>query len=88
MNYFLKNPVGLIIAFLNVSTFLLLIYVLLQTLEEGRKGKVFRILDRIFSPLLSPFRRLIPIQRVDSAAIVLIIILQLIVFFIKKRVLL
>jgi uncharacterized protein YggT (Ycf19 family) len=84
MSYFVKSPVGLIIAFLNVSTFLLLIYVLLQTLEEGRRGKVFRILDNIFSPFLSPLRRFLPIGRIDSAAIVLIVILQLIAFIIKR----
>ena len=84
MNYFAKSPIGLIIAFLNVSTFLLLIYVLLQTLEEERRGKVFRILDNIFSPLLSPLRRFLPIGRIDLAAIVLIVILQLIAFIIKR----
>jgi len=84
MDYFVKDPVGLIIAFLNVSTFLLLIYILLQAMEELRGGKIFRMLDYIFAPLLSPLRRFLPVGRIDSAAIVLIVVLQLTAFIIKR----
>ena len=84
MSYFIKSPTGLIIAFMNVCTFLLLIYILLQLMEEKQRGKVFVILDRIFSPILSPLRKFFRAGRIDWAAVAVIIILQLAVFIIKK----
>ncbi|MDZ7859064.1 MAG: YggT family protein [Candidatus Krumholzibacteriota bacterium] len=84
MDYFVKSPSGLIIAFLNVCTFMLLIYILLQILEEKQRGKVFAILDRIFSPILTPLRRFLQAGRIDWAAVGVIIILQLAAFIIKK----
>jgi len=41
-------------------------------------------MDRAFSFLLSPLRKLMPEFRIDLAAIIAIIILRLVVFFIKR----
>ena len=80
---FITDPLGLIIAFLNVTTFLLLVYVLLQAVAEGR-SRLLRVLDRIFAPLLAPIRRRLPAWRIDSASVILAIVLQLIAFAIKS----
>jgi uncharacterized protein YggT (Ycf19 family) len=73
----------LIIATLNVVSLILLLYVLLQLVGE-RRGKVYSLMDRVFSPLLSPLRRLTPEFRIDPAAVVLLALLRLIVFLIKR----
>jgi len=82
MNYFVNNSIGLIIAFLNVCTFLLLIYFLLQLAGE-RRGKVFALMERTFGKVLEPLRNFLPDWGIDLAAVVMILILQLIAFTIK-----
>jgi uncharacterized protein YggT (Ycf19 family) len=84
MELFITDPIGLIIAFLNVTTFVLAVYVFLQLAAEGR-SKLLRILDGGFSPLLAPLRRNLPAWRVDTASIVCIAVLQLIVFALRRR---
>jgi uncharacterized protein YggT (Ycf19 family) len=84
MGYFITDPVGLIIAFLNVVTFLLLVYVFLQAMAAGR-SKLLRALDRIFAPLISPLRRALPAWRIDTASIILAVMLQVIAFVLKRR---
>ena len=83
MGLFITDPLGLIIAFLNVTTFLLLVYALLLAVAEGR-SKLLWVLDRIFAPLLAPLRRRLPAWRIDPASIFLAIVLQLIAFAIKS----
>ncbi|MFO7915638.1 MAG: YggT family protein [Candidatus Krumholzibacteriales bacterium] len=73
----------MIIATLNVVSLLLLVYVMLQLVGEAR-GRVYSAMDRLFSFILSPLRKLMPVMKIDLAAIVLIAILRLIVFFIKR----
>ena len=83
MAYFETSPIGLIIAALNVATFLLLVYIFLEQVVDERSA-LLRALDRIFTPILWPLRRLLPEWRVDTAALILAAILQMIVFVIKR----
>ena len=83
MRYFVTGPIGLIIAFCNVTTFVLLVYLFLKVVAEGRSG-LFRVLDRIFAPLLTPLRRALPDWRLDAAPIILALIFQLIAFALKR----
>ncbi len=82
MNYFVNGGFGLIIALLNVCTFLLLIYFLLQLAGE-RRGKVFALMEKTLGEALRPLRRILPDWGIDLAAVVMILILQLIAFTIK-----
>lgn len=82
MAYFETSTIGLIIAALNVATFLLLVYLFLGIVADERSA-LFRALDRIFTPILGPLRRSLPEWRVDVAALILAVILQMIVFAIK-----
>ncbi len=84
MGYIITDPVGLIIAVLNVTTIALLIYVLLQAVAD-RRSKLLRVLDRLFSPVSSLLRRVLPESRIDLAPVVAAILLQMIAFFIKRR---
>ena len=83
MAYFETSPIGLIIAALNVATFLLLVYLFLELVADERSA-LLRALDRIFTPILSPLRRSLPEWRVDSAALILAVMLQMIAFVIKR----
>ena len=83
MGYFITDPIGLIIAFLNVVTFLLLVYILLQLVAEGR-SRLLGVLDRIFAPILSPLRGVLPAWKLDPASIILAAVLQLIAFALKR----
>jgi uncharacterized protein YggT (Ycf19 family) len=83
MGLFVTDRVGLIIAFLNTVTFLLLIYMLLQAVGEPR-SRVFRVLDRIFSPVLLPLRRILPKRGFDTAPLIAAAVLQLIAFAVKQ----
>lgn len=79
----MTDIIGLIIAALNVATVLLLVYVLLEWVADER-SRLLRVLDRIWSPLLDPPRRVLPEWRIDSASLILALILQIIVFFLKR----
>lgn len=84
MGYFVTDTVGLIIAGLNVVTVVLLIYVFLQVVAEGR-STLLKVLDRIFAPPLAPLRRLLPAWRVDGASLVVAALLQMIAIVLKRR---
>ncbi len=84
MGYFVTDGVGLILAFLNTLTFLLLLYLFLQ-LVGVPDSRVFRALDRIFSPALSPVRRLMKGLRFDASPLVLAAVLQMIATAIRKN---
>ena len=84
MDYFVTDTVGLIIAGLNVITVVLLIYVFLQVVAEGR-STLLKVLDRIFGPVLSPLRRALPAWRIDGASIIAAALLQLIVMALRRR---
>ena len=83
MGCFVTDIVGLIIAALNVTTVLLLVYVLLEWVADER-SRLLRVLDRIWSPLLGPVRRALPAWRIDVVPLILALVLQIIVFFLKR----
>ena len=83
MAYFETSSIGLIIAALNVATFLLLVYLFLEQVAD-KKSALLNALDRIFTPILKPLRRSLPEWRVDTAALILAVILQMIVFVMKR----
>jgi uncharacterized protein YggT (Ycf19 family) len=84
MSYFVTDPVGLIIAALNVITVVLLIYVFLQAVAAGQ-SKLLKVLDRLFGPIIAPLRRILPKSPVDGASIIIAVLLQVIVFVLKRR---
>lgn len=84
MGYFVSGSVGLILAFLNTLTVLLLLYMVLQ-LVGAPDSKVFQALDRIFSPVLKPVRRLLKRPGFDLSPLILAALLQLVALAIKKN---
>ena len=81
---FITGVFGLIIAFLNVITFLLLIYLLLQMIGDDR-SKVLGVLDKVFSPVLQPLRKVLPSWRIDISPAILALALQIAAEIIKRR---
>lgn len=79
----MTDVVGLIIAALNVATVLLLVYIFLEWVADER-SRLLRVLDRIWSPPLAPLRRVLPAWRIDSASLILALILQIIIFLLKR----
>jgi uncharacterized protein YggT (Ycf19 family) len=84
MGYFVTNTLGLILAVLNTLTFLALLYMLLQ-LVDVPESRVHRALDRIFSPVLAPVRRLLGRKRFDASPLLLAAVLQLIALAVRKN---
>ncbi len=84
MGYFVADTVGLILAFLNTMTFLLLLYLFLQ-LVGMPDSRVYRALDRIFSPVLKPVRRLLKRQGFDASPLIIAVVLQLIALAVRKN---
>ena len=84
MGYFVSNSVGLILAFLNTLTVLLLLYMVLQHVGAP-DSKVFQALDRIFSPVLKPVRQLLKRPGFDLSPLMLAALLQLVALAIKKN---
>lgn len=84
MGYFLSGAVGLILAFLNTLTFLLLLYMFLQ-LVSVPDSRVYKALDRIFSPVLKPVRRLLKRQGFDASPLILAAVIQLIALAVRKN---
>jgi len=84
MGYFVSGSVGLILAFLNTLTVLLLLYMVLQ-LVGAPDSKVFQALDRIFSPVLKPVRQLLKRPGFDLSPLILAALLQLVALAIKKN---
>lgn len=84
MGHFVMDTVGLIIASLNVITVVLLIYLLLQMVAEERSS-LLKVLHRIFGPVLAPLRRALPEWRIDGAALIVAVLLQLVVLVVRRR---
>jgi uncharacterized protein YggT (Ycf19 family) len=84
MGYFVSDTVGLILAFLNTVTVLLLLQLVLQ-LVDAPDSKVKKALDNIFSPVLRPLRRLLKRPGFDLSPLVLAAVLQLIALAIRKN---
>ena len=84
MGYFVDDTVGLILAFLNTLTVLLLLYFVLQ-LAGVRDSKVLRVLDKAFSPALRPVRRLLRKMRFDISPLILAALIQLVAQAIRKN---
>ena len=84
MGYFVDNQVGLILAFLNTITFLVLLYMFLQ-LVNVPGSKVYKALDTIFSPVLKPVRRLLKRERIDLSPLILAAAIQLLAMAVRKN---
>ena len=84
MGYLVNDQVGLILAFLNTLTVLLLLYMVLQ-LVGVPDSKVYKALDRIFSPVLKPARWLLKRQGFDASPLILAAVLQLIAMAVRKN---
>lgn len=76
---FVTDRIGLIIASCNVLSIVLLIYLFLEILA-GERSRLFVALDKIFTPILFPLRKVAPDARFDYAPIVLAVILQVVAF--------
>jgi uncharacterized protein YggT (Ycf19 family) len=83
MGYFITDTIGLIIATLNTVTFITIVYVFLKAVEE--RSKLFHALDRVYGPLLAPVRRILPPWRLDLAALILAVILQIVALYVRRR---
>jgi YggT family protein len=67
--------------FFNALQLLLLIYILGSWLPGLRRNSFFRALDDLFDPLLAPFRRILPPERLgglDISPIFFILVLGLV----------
>jgi uncharacterized protein YggT (Ycf19 family) len=84
MGYFVTDTFGLILAALNVVTFILLIYIFLG-LAAGERSSLFRFLNRILGVLLAPLRNVLPEWKVDVSSLILVVVLQVIAFVIKWK---
>jgi uncharacterized protein YggT (Ycf19 family) len=84
MGLFIGDTVGLILAFLNTLTILLLLSMVLQ-LVDAPESKVKKALERIFSPVLKPVRRMLRTGAFDLSPAVLAALLQLIALAIRKN---
>jgi uncharacterized protein YggT (Ycf19 family) len=84
MGLMVTEPIGLIIAVLNVISFLLLVHLFLRLVVEER-SRLYRVLDRIFAPILSPMNAVLPGERFSYASIALIVLLQVIAFALRRR---
>ena len=82
MGYFVTNPIGLIIAVLNVVTFITLVYVFLKAVEE--RSRLLHVLDKVYVPLLAPLRRVLPAWKLDLASLIIAAVLQLVAFYVKR----
>jgi len=84
MGLFVTDPVGLILAFCNTTTFILLLYMFLITVGAPR-SRVFRALDRLLGPVLAPLRRLTSVLRFDASPLIAVVIIQLIALAVRKN---
>jgi uncharacterized protein YggT (Ycf19 family) len=83
MSYFISERIGLIIATLNTATLITIVYVFLKAVEE--RSRLLRVLDKVYTPLLAPLRRILPAWRLDIASLILAVILQLVAFYVRRR---
>lgn len=82
MGYFITDCIGLIIAALNTATFITLVYVFVKAVEE--RSRLLHMLDKVYTPILTPLRRVLPAWKLDLAAIILAVVLQIVAFGIKR----
>jgi len=82
MGYFITDSIGLIIAALNTATFITLVYVFVKAVEE--RSRLLHMLDKVYTPILTPLRRVLPAWKLDLAAIILAVVLQIVAFGIKR----
>ena len=82
MGYFVADKFGLIVAWLNTATFITLVYIFLKAVEE--RSRLLHVLDKFYSPVLSPLRRVLPAWKLDLASIIFAALLQLAAFFVKQ----
>jgi len=82
MGYFITDSIGLIIAALNTATFITLVYVFVKAVEE--RSRLLHMLDKVYTPILTPLRRVLPAWKLDLAAIILAAVLQIVAFGIKR----
>lgn len=80
---FVADPVGLILAFCNTATFVLLLYSFLTVLGAPR-SRVYRALDRLLGPVLAPLRRLTRRPGLDASPLIAAAIIQLIALAVRK----
>lgn len=83
MGYFVTERIGLIIALLNTVTFITIVYVFVKAVEE--RSRLLHALDKVYTPLLAPLRRILPAWKLDVASIILAAVFQLVAFYIKRR---
>lgn len=83
MGYFVSDRVGLTIAALNTATFVTLCYAFLKAVEE--RSRLLHALDKVYSPMLSPLRRILPAWKIDPASLIFAAALQIAAFIIKRR---
>ncbi len=86
MQLFVTDKFGLIIAGCNVVTFILLIYLFLEYVA-GERSRVYVVLNKILTPILSPLRRIVPEKRFDFAPLIAAVLLQVVVVALKGRLL-
>ena len=67
----------LLLAILNVYTWLILARVILSWVNPQPRNEILRMVIRITEPVLAPLRRLIPVRGVDFSPIVAFLILRL-----------
>jgi uncharacterized protein YggT (Ycf19 family) len=84
MGYFVTDKFGLIVASLNMATFVTVVYIFVKAVEQ--RSKVFQTLDKFYGPALRPLRRILPESRIDIASIVLAAVFQIVAFYIKLAV--
>lgn len=84
MGYFITDPVGLGIAFCNVLTFVLLVYLFLGQVAAGQ-SRLHAALDRFLGPVLAPVRRIATIRGFDTSPLLLAAVLQCIAFVLGRR---
>jgi uncharacterized protein YggT (Ycf19 family) len=82
VGYFITDTFGLIIAALNTATFITIVYIFLKAVEE--RSRLLHVLDKFYSPVLSPLRRILPASRLDLASVIFAALLQLAAFYVQR----
>lgn len=49
----------------------------------GDRSRLLKVLAGIFTPVLSPLRRILPQWRIDPATVILAVLMQLVAFALK-----
>lgn len=83
MGYFISDGIGLTIAGLNTATFVTICYAFLKAVEK--RSRLLHVLEKVYGPMLSPLRRILPTWRIDAAAIFFAVVLQFAAVLLKKH---